>query len=273
MITCTVEIPWADVIHLIFIGDEHIGNAAAQEDILHKVVEHVKQNEHTYAIFLGDAIDAINITDRRFDPRQCAPWLSVVDLLDIAAAEIDRYASIVRPIADRVLAACCGNHEDKLSRRYERDVYRALWDAVGVPAERRLGYGGFVQLKIRDNRYPSTQRRRSSVQAWTVTIFCHHGAGGGRLLGGTALNLERLPGRFLADIYAVGHTHKRVAFSIERVTADGPQRVVCLSVGSLLAPYHQDFGGYAEAGLMLPQDSGPIIVDLLPQERQIQLIV
>jgi predicted phosphodiesterase len=75
----------------------------------------------------------------------------------------------------------------------------------------------------------------------------------------------------VADIYAIGHTHHRIAFSKEMGTADGPKRIVMLNVGSLMAPYQNDFGGYAVQKMYPPQDIGPIVVDLFPEERMIRV--
>ena len=277
MRTVTIDLPWTSRIRLVFLGDEHVGHIACQEGLLKDCIGAVMADDAAYIIGLGDAIDAINMQDKRFNPGELAPWMSVADLVDIAKAETQRYADIVRPAKDRILARLSGNHEDTLSRIFERDVYGSINDALDIPQERRLGIDGFVRLRIGDTRgetyqHPNRSRRGGSRQAWTVTCYVHHGYAGGRLAGAKALALGRLPAAFRADIYAMGHSHTKVTMPGMVVTADGPQQLAMVNSGSFLKAYAEGSETYAERKGYYPQDLGPVEVWLYPEERKMRMI-
>jgi len=268
-----IDLPWAKRIRLIFISDEHIGNAESDEKLLSDSVQSLTMDEHSYAIFLGDAIDAINVQDKRFNPRSLAHWLTVGDLVDLAEAEVTHYAELVRTASGRTLARLKGNHEDALARYYERDVYRELCNACEVPEERRLGYCGFVRLRIADTSGKVFTRRKGSRRAWNVDLFLHHGHVGGRLMGAKALALERLPMSFRADIYAMGHSHTKLAAMKRVIAYEGTRQIALVNSGAFLRVYQSGAETYAEARLLYPQELGPVEVWLFPEDRRMRLVM
>jgi hypothetical protein len=279
MRTVNIDLPWASRLDLVFIGDVHTGNVGCQEKLLSDTVGAVMAREHAYIVDLGDSIDAINMQDKRFDPSELASWMSIADLVDIARSETERYADIMRPAKDRILARLRGNHEEVLSRHFERDVYGALNAAIGVPDERCLGVDGFLRLRIADNESPKFARKRpsgskgGSRQAWNITCYIHHGTGHvgkGRLAGAHALGLERLSKSFRAEIYAVGHGHYKMPLHDVMATAEGPVQIIKLETGSFLGSYKEGVETYAERGGMYPRDLGPIEVWLYPETREMR---
>jgi hypothetical protein len=118
----------------------------------------------------------------------------------------DRFLSIVEPIADKCLGLIAGNHEHAALQWYDRDLYWELTTGVarlaGVdPGVLALGVGGFLVLRFRrgDEKQFGGSRQ--------MTIFGHHGYGGGRLPGGHALTLGRALGDYEADLILMGHRH------------------------------------------------------------------
>lgn len=270
-----VTLPWRPRIRLVFSGDEHVGNRECDEQLLQATVAAIAADEDAYLIGLGDTIDAINWHDKRFEPNQLADWMTIGDLADIARAETARYAEIMRPVRGRILALCQGNHEEALGHYAERDVYRDISEALGVPPDRRLGFGGFLQIRIADRRgkqYESGEKR-GSRNAWNLTLFCHHGYANGRLAGAKMLALERLPFSFRADIYAMGHSHLKAGMVKRLVGPNGAQDMALLNVGAYLTPYGGGVDGYAERKLLYPQGAGPVEVWLYPETREMKIVL
>jgi len=256
-------------VKIVFLGDLHIGNAATDEDLIKQVAKRL-QEPNTYWVDLGDTCDFVNMRDPRFSPAALPEWVEVSDLADLPAAQVRRYAEIFKPVAGTCLARLMGNHEAVIAKHYERNVYHELNASIGLPKEKALGYGGFLRLV--------TQRKKDS---WTLTCFIHHGATGGKLGGAVALNLERLPMSFDADIYAVGHSHRKMVFPKRRVgilgrtlqVADKP--LILINVGAFMRSYTQTEGdGYAEQRLLYPQGLGPVELWIWPdaQKRQIKVV-
>lgn len=265
-----IQLPWRDYWRIVLFGDAHVGHGNADEALLRQVAESVAKDDHAFAIDLGDAVDAVNMSDPRFSVQSLPDWVTVADLADLAGAQVRRYVERIRPMAPKLLARLTGNHEAVLSKRYERDIYRDLCDALQVPEERRLGWGGFLVLKI---RYTGTNRARGgSHRAWHVVFFLHHGATNGRLAGAKALALERLPMAYDADIYAIGHSHTKLVLTKRTIGPDGERTRYLINVGSFIRSGNskQD---YAFARLLYPQDLGPVEVWLYPNQRQVRIMM
>jgi len=260
---------WAGPVRLVLTGDEHLGNAATDESLIEETTRRL-EGEDVYWIDLGDAIDAINMRDPRFDPRSLPDWIGMADLIDLPAAQVARYRHWFGGLGGNCLARLYGNHEFELQRRYERDIYAELNRAIELPPERALGYSGFVRIRFR-NRGGSKNR---ILDTWTQTIYIHHGCAGGKLMGAKAISLERLPSSWDADIYAVGHSHTRLAFGKPRIgmaskkVATESHRQIFVNVGS----YMTGLNGYAERKGYPPQEPGPVELWFYPSERKVKII-
>ena len=69
----TVKIPKRKTISIIPTGDWHLGSAACDVDKLKELLNWIKKTPDVYVIGLGDYIDAINLSDKRFDPDMVDP--------------------------------------------------------------------------------------------------------------------------------------------------------------------------------------------------------
>lgn len=263
---------WDGCFKLVLLGDLHLGNANTDEALIESVSQRLKE-QGTYWLDLGDAIDAINMQDPRFDPTALPEWVGVKDLGDLPKCQIDRYYHYLGQRIETCLCRLEGNHEYQLHRHYERDIYREINHRVSLPDERALGVCGFLRLRFRD-RHGSGK----IANTWTQTLFLHHGSGGGKRAGSKAGNLELLPMAFEADIYAVGHTHTKLTLS-KRVMAMEPKRggivekqQILVNVGAFMRGFRDGEASYAERALMYPQDLGPIELWFYPSRQEIKII-
>jgi len=201
------------------ITDSHVGAAGCDEAMFKADVESIASNPNAYWGFGGDACECITRTgDKRFRESAIADWLYGVD--DIVSEQIDRFISIIKPIAHKCLYFGMGNHEDSMLTHYNRDVYlelcRRVADAKGCEiGDVATGWESFIVLKF----------RRGTPEAYggttSMSLYYHHGAGGGRKLGGHALRLEDTMLRHEADICFLGHRHVR---SYDEIVVNGPGR-------------------------------------------------
>ena len=199
------EVSRKDTFRIVPLGDVHIGARACDEKLFRAVVDSIAQDKNCYWLGMGDYCDFVTGKDPRFSVKALAKWVSIDDLLDLAAAQAERFISIVKPIASQCLGLVEGNHETAILRHYERDVYReivtALKGAGGFAADYKLalGYSGWLILKF----YRSKKRRAATV----LKIKLHHGHVGGRLAGAKALNMQRHLWNNNADLIIFGHSH------------------------------------------------------------------
>lgn len=258
---------WGGPVVLVLLGDLHLGAANVREDLIEQLAQRLN-GEHVYWVDIGDSIDAINMRDPRFDPRMLPEWIGLADLIDIPKAQVERYKHYFGKLGKNCLARLYGNHEMTLQKYSERDIYRALNEAVDLPPGRALGYSGFVRLRFRQ------MCNEKVVQTWTQTLYLSHGATGGKLAGGKALNLERLSLGWDADIYVVGHSHTKMVLQ-KRMIGLSPRKneiedrhKIMINVGA----YMDGATGYAERKGMYAQAMGHVELWCYPSEKRIMIV-
>lgn len=251
-----------DDVNVFFAGDMHIGSALHCGRALDKFVTMIQSgwnglgSEYNYAVLMGDYIEAIDFTDKRFD-------FPTVDVAKIRPqVQIEHLIDKLRPIADRILVMLYGNHEHKLMRYC--DYVEVACRELGCP------YGTYTSvIDIGHNK-----------------IFATHGAGS---ISSTADSAERRAANMLislkrklknksadCSIMAMGHTHKlQVAPPVSSLylTSDGsgmrnhytgaangnyipPDARWYLNTGSMLKLYGDGVSGYAERAGYDPVEIG-----------------
>jgi len=183
--------------------DVHLGAAACDEEKFAATIERIEQDEDAYWVGGGDMCEWINVKDHRFDPRSYADWIQLADLRDLSQVQKLRFLDYVRPIAGKCLGMLTGNHEEKIARVFERDIYREI--LVGVKEQAgmdpleplALGYSGWLVL-----RFSRTASSRAAVK-----IRLHHGWGGGRKPGSKANRMQDFLYQNDCDLALMGHTH------------------------------------------------------------------
>jgi len=237
-----------DPVTIYFLSDLHLGHAAANETAISAAVKEIEESG-AYWIGLGDIVDAIGRQDGRYREGLLAKWL--YGCTTIWREQRRHAAELLRPIATQCLAYLTGNHEEYV-RTAGIDVYYSLAEEAGIAPDRCLGMSGFIVLKLRRGDHGGTR---------TVVIFAHHGWGGGELLGSQALKLERLPGRYQADIYAIGHGHRALYTTQYMETAYGPRRIVLLEAPGFMGKYADDEATYGERRAFTASPAGaPAVV-------------
>lgn len=259
-----------ECISLIHNGDEHIGNVAVDEGLQRRVVERAKEDDKCYWFTTGDCCEFIMRGDPRFESGRMPDWFTFGMMADPARYQILHYNDIYKPVADKCLATIEGNHEYSISKHFERDVYREQNDVMGIPLERRLGTGGFLRLRFVSH----------GKTVWRPTLFLHHGTAGGKTKASILLQLETLPRSYEADIYCVGHAHKKVVaedehISMDRITNRVLRRKIYYSAtGSYMAGITEELRGqYPERKLMYPQGLGPVEFQFYPNIKQVRVVL
>ena len=270
----------ADKFRIYPLGDVHIGHKGCREDVFQEYVQKVAEDESAYWIGMGDALDCVQRGDKRFEVAELPEWIEVDDLTDIVAAQRDRFLALTEPIWHKCLGLLKGNHEDLICRRYERDVYRELVGAVRTKApwqpeksgpmkgdvKMALGYEAIMRLTFR-------RHAGERVKAVNIDLFLHHGAGGGRLKGAKALNLQRAGWAFVVDAVIMGHTHDEVFEPVNRIglSAGGRvynKRTMGMVSGTFLDTHCQDGAAYVERALYWPGSVGTGHLEIWPHRNQ-----
>lgn len=122
--------------NLFCFGDTHIGSRGFHEKGFDRMINDINSpydglKEHcNYAIFMGDAIEAILMDDSRFDP------VTVEDKLSTPMRQMDYVNVKFSPIRKKIVAFLVGNHERKLHKF--GDIGSRMAGMLGVE------YGGYI---------------------------------------------------------------------------------------------------------------------------------
>jgi predicted MPP superfamily phosphohydrolase len=188
----------ATTIRIKPISDAHLGNVFCSVRELRNEVAKIADTPNEYVILPGDWLE-LTTKNSVGDiwGQNLTPW-----------QQIELAAEILRPVKDRILCACDGNHE---LRAYKYDGL--------MPMRSILGHLGFTQEEV-DAKHSASGMllfvnmaiENYGQRRTTFTLYSRHGSGGGRRMGGKANKMEDMKQEVLADIYILSHTHQQMAF-------------------------------------------------------------
>ena len=237
-------------------------------DRLKKVVDFGIEHD-AYYIGMGDFIDMESPSNRQF-LRGATLYDSALDALDASAEELeDELKEIFKPTIGRWLGLLEGHHFHQHQDGTTTDLRFAQY--LKAPF---LGTCGYIGLTFK------TPAKHVNKQ---ISIWAHHGRGGGKLMSSSLNQLESVVRGFDADIYLIGHHHKANAAKPARIYPSfGPKHslirhreLILATTGSFLKGYLQDSqqsgragGLYPERGMMNPLTLGAVKIWLRPRYRQ-----
>ena len=225
------DLPYADVIEIHPMADLHIGDAHCDYKGILERLEYIKNTPNAYVILDGDLMDT-------------AIASSVGDTYGATLSPMDQLKECVKlfePIRGKILAVLPGNHENRVYRTDGLDVTQLMCSQLGIQDR----YSPTTALLF--VRFGKQTRHNSQGRRQLYTIYCCHGAGGGKLVGGKANRLEALAGIVDADIYCHAHTHAPLIFKQSFYRVSGSNSSVAL-VDKLFVNTAAalDYGGYGD---------------------------
>jgi len=255
----------SDKILLTGIGDLHIGNVGFDEKYFLKTRKWILQN-NVYVILMGDLMDCIDATDKRFELSSLDPRFR--DRLgDLQDACYEYLLSLLTPIKDNIIGVVTGNHEDKLKKKFQTDITKRLANDLG---KKYLGYTGLMMLTFRRGKFSRVFR-----------LWYHHGHGGSRTTGGKLNNIERKRQDWDADLYMMNHVHgiatsRKVRLTIDKhkngelYIKEKPQAFIIN--GSFMRTYTIGHSGYGEKAGYPIEKMGCATFQITPETGDIHVI-
>jgi len=255
----------SDVFKITPLSCIHWGGRDCHKSLLRACIRRIAEDENHYWILMGDAIEAINPTDKRSDLAELDPSTTLEQLQDLAYSQIKGIAGELDPIRGKCLGILTGNHEEKLRIRYFADAHARLCELLQNDfGDLNLDYSAFIRWKF-------VRGARNSATSRDVIIWAHHGAGGGRKTGGVVNRLEDMPLYFPdADIYIMAHVHRRIAF-IQDAVSIGRRADKLVEIhralgctGTFKKTYEQGCRGYGEKAQLQPSPLGVVSFIIKP---------
>ena len=254
----------ADWIHIIPIGDIHMGNIGCDVEKLKKLVDWIKTKDNVYWIGMGDFFDCINYTDKRFDPHTVAPKFRnhLDNLIPMQMAEV---AKILTPIKDKCIGLHEGNHERKIRLHYHYDPIYEIWKSFDTPTIPILKDAAITRLRF-------VYGKHSNI----YDIFSVHGNVGGRKGGAKINRLEDMCANFTADIYLMAHSHIKLTEAKTQLYVNSNLKLarktrILAVTGCFLNGYIEGSGGYCEQWMLSPTKTGAVKISIKPYTGNIHV--
>lgn len=274
-----IPIPWTDrrthePIIIAPIGDiQWAGKRGPTAKELLK--EHIARCQELGAwyIGLGDYIDFLSPSNRQ-RLKAAALYDTSEDVIDDKALDLvlELYEDYLKPTKGRFLGMTHGHHWHQLKTGETTD--QRLCQLLGTTF---LGTCAYIRL----NFIKRHKTEHGPSQAFNVTLFVHHGSGGGQKVTAPLLKLENILPYWDADIMLIGHMTKQAAAPIPRITPRwigraAPdlihRRIYIVGCGGFAKGYTEGamqgkvpMGSYVEQRMLSPTSLGAPIVKITPR--------
>ena len=279
------KVPSGTSANIYILGDLHIGHVGCHKNLVRQHVKRIASDPSAHVCLVGDILDSIGLTDKRFSLSQLDPEIIGKKRDDIVAQQIDMAYDLLGPIANKIRIVLIGNHEwaycahsggvDPLRILVERLNLSDPPPNCAVNKPYMAAYSGYLRLRWLNEIGSS----KSNDRHWRVDLSLHHGAGGGRKPGAKVNGLDDRAGWWpTADIVASGHNHARTMHEragiamAERCLSEEQRVQICFNTGSYLRTYFQDCEGshYGERADYPPSALGGVVakVTMLRDEHE-----
>ena len=247
------DLPYADSVEIHPMADLHIGDAHCDYKGILERLEHIKNTPNAYVILDGDLMDT-------------AIASSVGDTYGATLSPMEQLKECVKlfePIRDKILAVLPGNHENRVYRTDGLDITQLMCSQLGLQDR----YSPTTALLF--VRFGKSTNKSNRGRPQLYTIYCCHGAGGGKLIGGKANRVEALAGIVDADIYLHAHTHAPLVFKQSFYRVSGANSSVAL-VDKLFCNCNSmlNYGGYGDYQGYKPASKQAPVIYLNGRKRE-----
>ena len=240
--------------------------------------EHIAKCQElgAYYIGLGDYIDFASPSNRQ-RLKGAALYDTAEDVISEKAMDLvlELYQEYLKPTKGRWLGMVHGHHWLGLKSGDTTD--QRLCQLLDT---KFLGTSAYVRVSF-------VKKTGIRPPTFNLTLFVHHGSGGGQKSHAPLLKLENLLPYWDADIFLLGHMTKMAVAPINRITPRwvGPQapdlihrKIHIVGCGGFAKGYdlgamqgNVPMGGYVEQKMLNPTMLGAPIIHIVPRIRSHEL--
>jgi hypothetical protein len=257
------EIPVTKInepIYLIPFGDIHRSSPMCHEDKWLEFVDWAKTKKRAYFLGMGDYDDMASTSERAILTDKKLHDSSLQTLERLYMTHTERFAKELKFMNGRMIGLLEGNHYAEFQNGTTSTQKLAeLLDC------KYLGVSSFIRLS-----FPYEGKRTS------IDIWAHHGKGAARLIGGSLNKVQQMGESAEADIYLMGHDHKKTVGLVTKLTLDAGggklklhhRKQLYARTGSFLKGYEDDKVSYVADAAMSPTDLGVVKIELTPRRER-----
>lgn len=246
-------------IHLCPFGDVHRSSPLCHVEKWKRHLNELKALPNSYFLGMGDYDDLMSTSERHVFLNPNIHDSTMTTHEKFYRETTERFAKEIEFMNGRIIGFIEGNHYVQFPDGTTSTQY--LCQLTGA---RYLGVSAFIML-ILENPNGFTHR---------LDIWAHHGKGSGTL-GGSINSLAKMIDSADADIYLMGHDHKKFIATKSRLRLKEVKRdnvpdlderqIIMARTGSYLKAYENNMASYVADAAMSPADLGSIRIEMRPR--------
>ena len=260
----SLVLPWEEI-QIIPLGDIQLGAQGVDKERLRGYIEWGLAQGNVYFLGMGDYIDVMSAGNRQAY-RSVRLYDSVRNAMqEKAQGLVEEFLKLMKGSEGRWLGILEGDHLFEFEDGSTSDTRIA--QGLGTSY---LGNCAMIGLSFRRANTKTTMR---------CVLWAHHGAGGGLTPHAPLLRLVQVMRDFEADIYLIGHQHKKPVLKHPRIylSEKPPYRLVAKNkilagTGGFFQGYQQGSvlpsgrpgGSYVEKRMLPPVALGSVVVKIRP---------
>lgn len=252
---------YGEPLTLCIFGDVHRDSPSHASRHWQEFLAHAKKLKNAVFLGMGDYLDATSTSEREclghITPKMHETFNHDLNQLKLAKTEL--MAKELAFMKGRLIGLVNGNHYYDFPSGVNSD--QKLCELLGCTY---LGVCAFIRLTI-----------QISTCRHCVDIFAHHGKGAARLIGGSLNRVAQMVEGAEADIFCMGHDHKRGAVPTSprlflEHTRTGlavrHKETWAVRSGSFLASYTDGEANYNVDACRGPSSLGHVEMQLTPKQ-------
>jgi len=246
-------------IYLIPFGDIHRFAPLCDDEKWFEFIEWARKKPNCMFLGMGDYFDFLSFNERKA-MSQILHESSYKTIEEMIVSHTDSLIKEIEFMRGKIVGFIEGNHYGVLESGISTTQY--MCEKLKT---KYLGVSSFIRLSFIFGR-----RRSASIDIWA-----HHGRGASRLCGGSINTVEQMCNVGEADIYLMGHDHKKSVALKTRLSLNGSgkltlhqHKILLGRTGSFLRGYVDGEPSYIARGAMAPTDLGTLKIELTPKRDQ-----
>lgn len=248
-------------IYLFPFGDVHRSTPNCDVDRWLEFLDWAKKKKRAYFLGMGDYDDFASGSERLIlgDKRLHDSTLTTLD--GLYETHTIRFYNEIKFMGDRLIGLIEGNHYGEFQSGITTTQYLAQ-----KMKTKYLGVSAFIRLIF---------KCKSRNNSTAIDIWAHHGKGGSRKVGGSLNRVEDMLLAANADIYLMGHDHRKSCSYVPTMELKQSGKSVNLHqkkkligrTGSFLKGYIPGKKSYVADMALNPTDLGVLKIELTPRSK------
>ena len=248
-------------IYLIPFGDIHRSSPSCHKEKWFEFLTWAKKKKRCYFLGMGDYDDLASASERKILANRDLHDSSLQTFENLYLDNTKRLYNEIKFMEGRTIGLIEGNHYGEFQNN--TTTTQKLAEFLKC---KYLGCATFIRLSFKfGNNHTAS-----------IDIWAHHGKGAARLIGGSLNRVQQMAESAVADIYLMGHDHKKASAPGNRLflskSKDGVKmhhkKQLYVRTGSFLRGYGDGEVSYVADMALNPTDLGVVKIELTPKRDQ-----